>query len=101
MILPARRPTTPETLESLRATLQTLEQTNDPTQESFHELKRILLARIADLEVAQALEAQAIEATAAPVETAPEPADLVPPPTAVDENKPGQPTSGANLEKLD
>ena len=95
------RRSTPETLESLRATLQTLEQTNDPDQESFPELKRILLARIADLEVAQALEAQALEATAAPVESTPEPAELVPPPSAADENNPDQPTNGASLEKLD
>jgi hypothetical protein len=47
-----RRPS-PETLESLRATLQQLEQTNDPADESFPELKRIILARIADLELAR------------------------------------------------
>ena len=49
-----------ELIESLRLTLQRLEQSADPAgdlQETA-ELKRILLARIADLEVVSALEAQ-------------------------------------------
>jgi hypothetical protein len=85
-----------ETVESLRTTLQKLEQENPPDDESLTELKRILLARIAELELVQAL-----EAAATPSDEAPKPADLVPPPSAAEENNSSQPTSATNLEKLD
>lgn len=49
------RPTA-DTLESLRVTLQKLEQTADPAYDSPHlaSLKSVLLNRIADLEIAEA-----------------------------------------------
>ena len=92
----SRRRPPAQTLESLRTALQKLEQTNDPARESFPELKRIMLARIADLELAKAL-----KATAAQVDDAHELADLVPPPSAADGNQPNQPINGTNLDKLD
>lgn len=50
----------PQTLESLRLTLQNLEQSADPTSDpqELAELKGILLRRIADLEVLDALSSQ-------------------------------------------
>jgi hypothetical protein len=52
-----RRPTT-KSLESLNLTLQQLEQSGDPDQDdaSITELKRVLLNRIADLELSKTLE---------------------------------------------
>jgi hypothetical protein len=49
-----------ETIESLRLTLESLEQSTDPGADpgEVAELKRILLARIADLEMLDALQAQ-------------------------------------------
>jgi hypothetical protein len=49
-----------ETVESLRLTLQSLEQSADPTSnpDEVAELKQILLKRIADLEILDALETQ-------------------------------------------
>jgi len=49
-----------ELIESLRLTLQRLEQSADPAGEleETPEVKRLLLARIADLEVVNALELQ-------------------------------------------
>ena len=46
----------PDTIESLRATLQRLEQKADTARDSmdFAQLKRILLKRIAELEIEQA-----------------------------------------------
>jgi hypothetical protein len=72
-----RRPT-PKTLESLHVTLHKLEQTENPVQneESISELKRILLNRIADLELAKTLETTETED-----EKAPEPNELVSPHT--------------------
>jgi hypothetical protein len=59
-----------ETLESLRVTLQRLEQTIDPSADaqSLADLKRILLGRIAELEALNALLPAASEthASAAP-----------------------------------
>lgn len=89
----------PETLGSLRATLQKLEQTNDPEGESFPDLKRILLARIAELELVEALEAT--EAPAEATAEVAELADVVPPPPAAEEIHPAEPMIEANLEKLD
>lgn len=87
----------PGTLESLRATLQKLEQSDAPAEDpqSFSELKRILLSRIADLELAQALEA-ADPATDEVSETP----DLVPPASAVDEIHPEGLTEDTDLDKL-
>lgn len=52
-----------ETLESLRITLQKLEQTNDPAsnRQDVAELKQILLNRIGELETLQALHPEEIE----------------------------------------
>lgn len=49
-----------QTLESLRLTLQSLEQSADPTSDpqELAELKGILLRRIADLEALEALSSQ-------------------------------------------
>ena len=72
-----RRPTQ-KTLESLHVTLQKLEQTDSPArdEESISALKRVLLNRIADLELSKTLETADAE-----TETAPEPADLIAPPS--------------------
>ena len=72
-----RRPTQ-KTLESLHVTLHKLEQTENPVQneESISELKRILLNRIADLELAKTLETTETED-----EKAPEPNELASPHT--------------------
>ncbi len=95
--LPRRR-STAETLESLRATLQKLEQSPAAAAnpQSFSELKRVLLNRIAELELAQTL-----EASDPATDKAPDPADLVPLPAVVEENLYGQPTNDTDLEKLD
>jgi hypothetical protein len=59
-----------ETLESLRITLQRLEQTVDPMADaqSLADLKRVILGRIADLEALNALSptASEIQTAAAP-----------------------------------
>jgi hypothetical protein len=57
-----------ETLESLRITVARLEQSTDLSTDpqGAAELKRILLARIADLEVLAALEAQSPEPSSKP-----------------------------------
>lgn len=95
--MPGRRPT-PETLESLRATLLKLEQTDDPPEapKSISELKRILLNRIAELEILQAL-----ETSDAATDKPPEPAELVPPPLTIEEDHLDALTEGTNLDKLD
>jgi hypothetical protein len=66
------RPTR-DTIESLRLTLERVEQSIDPSADAqeIAELKRILLARIADLEAVTALEAQSPMSSA--VVTAEEP----------------------------
>ena len=50
----------PDTIESLRVTLQEVEQTMDPVHDSadIAELKRILRDRIVELEIAQARTAE-------------------------------------------
>ena len=71
-----------ETIQSLRLTLQSLEQSTDPDADAqeIAELKRILLTRIADLEAVTALNAQ----SAAPDSAAPAAALLdAPPPVEV------------------
>lgn len=67
---------TQETLESLRVTLQKLEQAADPASngQDVVELKQILLNRIAELETLHALQ---------PAEAEPEPAPSDLPPLAV------------------
>jgi hypothetical protein len=57
-----------ETLESLRITLQKLEQTSDPAsnREDVAELKQILLNRIAELETLHALHPEEPEVAQAP-----------------------------------
>jgi len=88
-----RRPTR-KTLESLHVTLQKLEQTENPVpnEESISELKRALLNRIADLELAKTL-----ETTEPEVEKAPEPSELVPPHTTEE----GASADLINMEQLE
>ena len=71
---------TPQTLESLRLTLQNLEQTADPTSDpqELAELKGILLKRIADLEVLDALSSQSAVSAASDEQSNAAPADLPP-----------------------
>ncbi len=85
---------TQETLESLRLTLQKLEQTTDLASDGRDviELKQILLNRIAELEALNALQ----PAKAEPV---PEGADL--PPFAVVTEAEPEPADTLPLEKLD
>ena len=84
-----------ETLDSLRVTLQKLEQAADPVSDGQDvvELKRILLNRIAELEALEALQ---------PEEVVPEPAPSdLPSIAAVAEEQPTQETADATgLEKL-
>ena len=95
--VPRRRPTL-ETLESLQATLRKLEETDSPGQDpkSISELKRVLLNRIADLELAQIL-----ETTDAETDKAPAPAELVPPPSTLEEAPLDGSSRDPDLEKLD
>jgi hypothetical protein len=62
-----RRPT-PQSLETLRVTLQKLEQTETPDsgEHSISELKRVVLNRIADLELSKKLETTEHEADSDP-----------------------------------
>ena len=92
-----RRPT-PESLESLRLTLQKLEQTGDTGKDnaSMSELKRIVLNRIADLELAKKLETKNDE-----VDKAPEPADLIPLPSLAEEDPSEDAVDEIPLNKLD
>ena len=71
---------TPQTLESLRLTLQNLEQSADPTSDpqELAEFKGILLKRIADLEVLDALSSQSAVSPASDAQSNPTPADLPP-----------------------
>jgi len=75
-----------DTLESLRVTLQQLEQTADPARDadSMAQLKRVLMNRIADLELLEALTTEDVEAAGLS-----SPAELVPPAT-VDTSLPGE-----------
>jgi hypothetical protein len=92
-----RRPTQ-KTLRSLYATLQKLEQTDSPAQdeESITELKRVLLNRIADLELSKTLETADDEA-----EEPPQAADLIMPAAKVEEGSPEELIDASELEKLD
>jgi len=91
----AVRPTY-ETLESLRVTLQKLEQTTDPASDGqdVTELKQILLNRIGELEALQALQPQEVASAAAP-------SDLPPLAVSSAEEAAVVPAQAPNLEKLD
>jgi hypothetical protein len=90
------RPTR-ETLESLRVTLQKLEQTADPASngQDVLELKQILLNRIAELETLNALERQP------DAEAASAPSDLPPLPVVTEEDAIAETAGSSSLEKLD
>jgi hypothetical protein len=92
-----RRPT-PQSLESLRVTLQKLEQTGDPGKDdnSISELKRVLLNRIVDLELSKTFEKENDG-----IDKSPEPADLIPPPSITEEGTPGMDIDKTPLDKLD
>ena len=86
-----------ETLESLRITLQKLEQTSDPAsnREDVADLKQILLNRIGELETLQALHPEQAE-----VAQAPAPSDL--PSIAAAEGEPAKEAAeSVGLDKLD
>ena len=84
-----------ETLDSLRVTLQKLEQAVDPVSDGqdVAELKRILLNRIAELEALQALQPEEV----AP---APAPSDLPSIAAAAEEQPPQEAADATGLEKL-
>ena len=67
-----------DTLESLRVTLQQLEQTADPARDadSMAQLKRVLVNRIADLELLETLTSDDLKSA-----DLSNPAELVPPVT--------------------
>ena len=92
-----RRPT-PKSLESLRVTLQKLEQTEDPDsgEHSISELKRVVLNRIADLELSKKLETGDGEA-----DNAPELGDLTSLPLITEDGAPEKDLDLAPLEKFD
>jgi hypothetical protein len=93
----SHRPT-PKSLESLHVTLQKLEQTGDPGQDNvwISKLKRVLVNRIADLELSKTFESEDYE-----IDKAPEPADLIPPPSMAEEGAPGKGIDETPLDKLD
>jgi hypothetical protein len=76
-----RRPT-PKSLDSLNLTLQKLEQTIDPCEDDapISELKRVVLNRIADLELSNKLVTKVDE-----IDDALDPADLIPLPLMAEE----------------
>jgi len=92
-----RRRPTPKSLELLRMTLQKLEQTSPASGEaSIADLKRVLVNRIADLELAKTLEPADAE-----FDEAHEPADLVPPQSKTEERSHEMAGDTLQLEKLD
>jgi hypothetical protein len=93
-----RRRPTPKSLELLRVTLQKLEQTSDPASgdASIADLKRVLVNRIADLELVKTLEPDDVE-----VDEAPEPAHLIPPGSMTEESFHEMAGDSLQLEKLD
>lgn len=86
-----------ETLESLRITLQKLEQSSDPASDGHDvaELKQILLNRIAELETLQALHPEMAEVTQAPASSA------LPSIAAAQEEPTRDGADSVGLEKLD
>ncbi|MGD0097448.1 MAG: hypothetical protein ABSB60_13195 [Terracidiphilus sp.] len=101
-IFSLRRPLRPtrEILESLRATLQNLEQEqmDGPAEapKPIAELKRVVVNRIADLELSQML-----ETADAPANRATDTADLVPPPSIIEGGHSDGLTEDAKLDKID
>jgi hypothetical protein len=89
------RPTR-ETLDSLRITLQKLEQTADASSngQDVAELKQILLNRIAELETLNVLEPDEAGAASAP-------SDLPPLASVTEEDSVEESTATHSLEKLD
>lgn len=89
---------TPKSLESLRVTLQKLEQTGDPGKDGarISELKRVLLNRIADLEFSKTFESEDYR-----IEEAPEPAKLIPPPSMTEDGPPEKDIDKTSIDKLD
>jgi len=92
-----RRPT-PKSLESLRVTLQKLEQTSAPGggDVSMGELKRVLVNRIADLELTKTLVLAEAE-----TDEAHEPSDLIPPQSRTGEGSHEMASDAIPIEKLD
>jgi hypothetical protein len=92
-----RRPTL-KSLESLNLTLQKLEQTGGPGKDdaTITELKRVLLNRIADLELSKTLETEDEK-----IDKAPDLADLALPPSTTEEGSAGEHTEKTSLGKLD
>ena len=92
-----RRPT-PKSLESLSLTLQKLEQSSDPEKDddSIVELKRVLLNRIADLELSRKLVTENDES-----DQACELAEVVPSPLVAEDTTHEAPREKTPLEKLD
>jgi len=97
------RPTS-QTLESLRLTLQNLEQSADSTSDpqELAELKGILLRRIADLELLDALSSQSAASPVSDEQSNGAPADL-PPVVIVAAEEPASQTVETNQlnKKLD
>ena len=92
-----RRRPTPKSLELLRVTLQKLEQTSPASAEvSIADLKRVLVNRIADLELAKTLEPADAE-----TDEDPEPSDLTPPLSKTEEISHEMASETFQLEKLD
>jgi hypothetical protein len=92
-----RRPT-PKTLDSLKVTLHKLEQTDSPAQgpDSMSELKRVLLNRIADLELSKTLETSDDE-----TDEVPDRADLATHASMKDERVAEEAVDAVKLYKLD
>jgi hypothetical protein len=85
-----------ETLESLRVTLQKLEQTDSPSNgQDIAELKQILLNRIAELEALSAMGPSEVES--AP----PAPSDLPPLAVTTEEDGVKKTADAIPLEQLD
>ena len=93
----------PDTIETLRLTLQRLEQTTDPARDSAHlaGIKRVLLNIIAELEIAQALESSAPNTATAAAATAPDSAALIPPTTITEEAGAQQATGTSTSNPID
>jgi hypothetical protein len=86
-----------ETLESLRVTLQKLEQSTDSPSNGNDvvELKQILLNRIAELEALSAMEPAEVESAPTP------PSDLPPLAVTTEEDTPKKVSDAIPLEQLD
>jgi hypothetical protein len=84
-----------ETLESLRVTLQKLEQTTDANGQDIAELKQILLNRIAELEALSAIGPVGMDSPA------PSPSELPSLAVVTDEDVIKNSSEATSLEKLD